>query len=99
MYAHERSLGQRYRNRPFVLLGINSDPDPAMARNVMAAQGMNWRSWWDRDGNIAAQWQVTFWPSVFVLDGRGNVRFRNVRGRELEQAVDSLLREMESQNR
>jgi len=95
MYAHERSLVERYRNRPFVLLGVNNDPDRDEARALSAGQGITWRSWWD-DGRIASQWGVRFWPSTFLLDARGNVRFTNLRGRELEQAIEMLLRETES---
>jgi hypothetical protein len=98
MYAHERSLVERYKSRPFVLLGVNADPDREEARALAAKQGMTWRSWWD-DGRIATQWRVQFWPSVFLLDGRGNVRFTNLRGRELEHAIESLLREAESGER
>jgi len=95
MVAHERSLVERYRDRPFALLGVNNDPDRDETRALSARQGISWRSWWD-DGHIAAQWGVRLWPSVFLLDARGNVRFTNLRGRELEHAIEMLVREVET---
>ena len=33
------------------------------------------------------------WPSVWVLDRRGVIRYREARWGELDKAVDTLLRE------
>jgi hypothetical protein len=94
-YPHERSLVARYQGRPFALLGVNSDTDRNHALRVVAARGINWRNWWDvsSDGPIATTWQVEAFPTVYVLDGRGVIRFAHVRGPALDQAVESLLRE------
>src|SRR5262245_4681955 len=97
MYPHERSLVERYKGRPFVLVGVNSDPEPEMARAVAAQHGHNWRSFWDGPGGpIAAQWKVSAWPCIHVIDARGVLRFAQLRGDELDPAIDMLLREMES---
>src|SRR5437588_652227 len=44
-------------------------------------------------GPIAQLYQVTSWPTVYVLDGNGVVRYRDVRGADLDRAVEALLRE------
>jgi hypothetical protein len=33
-------------------------------------------------------------PTIYVLDGKGVIRFMNVRGEEMDRAVDSLLEEL-----
>ena len=55
---------------------------------------MAWRSWWDGGstrGPIASQYFVTGWPTIFVIDHQGIIRFKNVRGEELDRAVEQLL--------
>jgi hypothetical protein len=94
LVPHERSLVERYKDKPFVLVGVNSDAERDTAKEAIGKRQMAWRSWWDgADGHIAAQWHVKFFPSIYVLDGRGVVRYVNVRGAELEQAIDALLAE------
>ena len=51
-------------------------------------------SFWDkRGGPIASNWNVRGWPNAWVLDRQGVIRYRGVRGRELDEAVDALARE------
>lgn len=35
------------------------------------------------------------WPTIYVLDHKGVIRFKGPREHELDQAVDQLLAEME----
>jgi hypothetical protein len=34
------------------------------------------------------------WPTVYVIDAQGVIRFKNVRGKDLDAAVDTLMTEM-----
>ncbi len=100
MYPHERSLVKRLENKPFVLLGINSDHDRAELKKAMAKEQITWRSWWDGGGTfgpIASKWNVTGWPTIYVLDAKGVIRYRDVRGKDMDEAVDKLLLEMENE--
>ena len=45
-------------------------------------------------GSIATQWNVRWWPNVWVLDAKGVIRFRGVRGKQVDEAVETLLKEM-----
>lgn len=99
MYPHERSLVQRLADQPFALLGINSDSDRQKLKEVMAKENITWRSWWDggtTHGPIATEWNVTGWPTLYVLDKKGVIRFKNLRDQALSDAVDKLLAEAES---
>jgi hypothetical protein len=100
MYPHERSLVKRLTNRPFALLGINSDEDREKLKEVLKKEQITWRSWWDggdTSGPIASKWNVTGWPTIYVLDAKGVIRYRNVRGEKMDEAVDKLLREIENE--
>ena len=97
MYPHERSLVKRLEDKPFALLGINSDRDRDKLKETMAKEEISWRSWWDggsTNGPIATMWNVHGWPTVYVLDADGVIRYKNVRGERMDKAVDQLLEEM-----
>ena len=96
MYPHERSLVKRLEGKPFALLGINSDSKNRL-RQAMKKENITWRSWWDggsTDGPIAKAWNVKGWPTIYVLDHKGVIRYRDVRGKQLDAAVDALLKEL-----
>jgi hypothetical protein len=86
---------KKLEGRPFVLLGVNADRDRDQVRRVVTVKGLNWRSWWDGDGRIARRWQVESWPTIYVLDGQGVIRYRVKDVAELERAVAALLGKME----
>ena len=97
MYQHERSLVKRLEGQPFALLGINSDRDREALKKVMKKQGITWRSFWDGGstrGPIASAWNVKGWPTIYVLDHEGVIRYKNVRGERMDEAVDKLLAKM-----
>ncbi len=100
MYPHERSLVERLKDEPFVLLGINSDPKDRILKAIKE-QNLSWPMFWDGGntrGPIATKWGVYSWPTIFVLDGEGRVRYTNVRGEKMDEAVDALLAEMKEKN-
>jgi hypothetical protein len=96
MYPHERSLVKRLEGKPFALLGINSDPDKAALKKAMEKEGITWRSWRNggsTTGPISKKWNIQGWPTIYVLDAKGVIRYRDVREKELDEAVDKLLAE------
>jgi hypothetical protein len=97
MYPHERSLVKRLEGKPFALLGINSDQDRDALKKVLVKEQITWRSWWDggsTNGPIATTWNVHGWPTIYVLDDKGVIRYKGVRGEAMDKAVDTLLTEM-----
>jgi hypothetical protein len=100
MYPHERSLVKRLADKPFALLGINSDRDRKELKKTMEKEQITWRSWWNGGtaGPIAKKWNVHAWPTIFVLDARGVIRYKGVRGEMMDKAVDTLLAELQSRS-
>ena len=99
MYPHERSLVKRLADKPFALIGVNSDGDLEALRPRLVEESITWRSFWNGPkgtaGPISARWNVRGWPTIYVLDAQGVIRFKDVRGEEMDRAVDQLLAEME----
>jgi len=99
MYPHERSLVKRLADKPFALVGVNSDANKEELKKAMEKENITWRSFWDggsTNGPIAKKWNVHGWPTIYVLDDKGIIRYKNVRGESMDKAVDTLLKEMES---
>jgi peroxiredoxin len=97
MYPHERSLVKRLEGKPFALLGVNSDSKERV-RQAMKKEDITWRSWWDggsTGGPIAKAWNVSGWPTIYVLDAKGVIRYKDVREKRMDEAVDTLLKELE----
>jgi hypothetical protein len=98
MYPHERSLVKRLQDKPFALLGINSDQKREALKPVLEKEHITWRSWFDggsTNGPIASKWNVSGWPTIYVLDHNGVIRYKNVREHAMDVAVDDLLKEAE----
>ena len=97
MYEHERSLVKRLKDKPFALIGVNSDRDRSTIKDVMKKESITWRSFWNGGstrGPISTEWGVRAWPTIYVLDAKGVIRYKNVRGKKMDEAVDTLLKEI-----
>jgi hypothetical protein len=97
MYPHERSLVKRLEGKPFALVGINSDRDKQKLSERMKAENITWPSWWNggsTQGPISTAWNVHSWPTIYVLDDKGVIRYKDVRGEAMDKAVNTLLKEM-----
>jgi len=94
MYPHLRSLVARLKDKPFVLLGVNSD-GLELARRVQEEEGITWRSFWagplGTKGPIPTQWCIRGWPTSFLIDHTGVIRYRDIGGSQLDQALDELI--------
>jgi hypothetical protein len=89
---------RKYAQEPFALLGVNADASREQLRRTQEKEQLPWRSWWDGpDGPISAAWGVDRFPTAYLLDPRGEVRFRHVGVAEpgaVEAEVDRLLGEL-----
>ncbi len=99
MIPHERELVERLKDQPFALIGINSDGDKEKYFAKAKEMGVTWRSSWQGStrGPIPTKWNVSAWPTIYILDSNGVIRFKNLRGKPMEEAVMKLLEEMKQQ--
>ena len=93
MIPHEKKMVANLQNKPFALIGINSDGGREPLNKILKDQGITWRQAVDGDtsGPIATKWNVHGWPTIYVLDKKGVIRHRDLRDEELEHAVVTLL--------
>ena len=44
-------------------------------------------------GGVLEEWDVRYFPAIYILDVQGVIRHKGIRGEALEKAVNSLLKE------
>ena len=95
MVPHERELVKRLEGKPFAFLGVNVDDTKADLNRAQKDNRMSWRSFFDgRSGPIGKEWNIKAYPTIFVLDHKGVIRYKGVRGRAMDEAVETLLKQM-----
>lgn len=97
-YPYQRLMLELHKNQPFTILSVNSDTLD-VAKKAKVEKNLNYRSWWDGDqkettkGPIATAWNVTGWPTIYLIDHTGTIRFVNLRAEDVLKGVKQLMRE------
>jgi hypothetical protein len=100
MFPHERSLVKRLENKPFALIGVNSDTDKKLIKRENEKEQITWRSFWcgedGTSGVIPSTWNVRGWPTLYYIDHKGVIRAKNLRDeKEIDDFLDKLVEEAE----
>lgn len=93
MLPHERSLVNELRNKPFAIVGVNSDAQDKL-RTLIINKKVTWPCFFDGGdalGPIATKWNVTGWPTIYLIDKKGIIRFKD------HQLDEKLLRQLISE--
>ncbi len=93
MIPHEREMVEKMKEKPFALISISADDEKKTLTDFLEKEKMPWTHWWTGANGIVKDWNVQFFPTIYVIDAEGVIRFKNIRGKELEEAVVKLLAE------
>lgn len=96
MYPHERSLVKQLAGKPFALIGVNSDSDIEELREIIVKKNLTWRSFQNdkgKDGVISELWGIQGWPTIFIIDAEGVIRWKG-HGGDIDGEITKLLAEM-----
>jgi peroxiredoxin len=96
MYPQERELVAKLKDKPFAMVSVNTDATVETLKESIDSGAITWRCWYDGGitGPITTRWGITSFPTIFVLDKAGIIRFKDVRGKELDRTVAVLLDEV-----
>jgi thiol-disulfide isomerase/thioredoxin len=96
MIPHEREMVERLKNKPFALVSVSCDKEKKTLTAFLEKESMPWAHWWDGDqGDVSKGVNLHFYPTIYVIDAKGTIRFKNIRGEKLEAAVNKLLKEID----
>ena len=102
MYPHERSLVKKLADKPFVLIGVNSDKDRDKLKETLKEKEITWRSFWNGEkgtgGPISAEWNVHGWPTLYIIDADGVIRHKHLGSpgdKKLDEEIEALVEKAE----
>jgi hypothetical protein len=88
---------QTLKEKPFALVGVNVGGNGKNLKDVVTKEKLTWRSFADSGtagaGAIAAQWNLTNTPTLYILDPQGVIRRKWVGGPG-EEVIDAALNEL-----
>ena len=64
---------------------------------ILDAHGLTWRNaiQCSTDGPLPTQWNVSSWPTLYVLDASGRIRYKGHDDEAMEKVVDACLAELQ----
>ena len=102
------------QGKPFALIGVNINcHEPAKLKEVMAKEQLHFRSLTDTPdgeglGVIGSAWNLFGTPTVFVLDHKGVIRYRQIgmlttavadHAKAIDEVLKKLIREAEANDK
>jgi len=116
MLPHEKELVELFKDKPFALIGINSDtPRDAkfdgltfeqkleatrvyVKAEILDKNGLKWRNAIDcsTSGPLATKWNISGWPTLFVIDATGKIRYNGHSGDQMDKIVEQCMGEAQA---
>ena len=96
MIPHEKELVAKFKDKPFVLVGVSLDKDKNALSEFLASDPLPWVHWWDGKGSVAKLFKVRPIPTLYLIDAKGVVRKKWVgaqTGEMLTKEVEALVKE------
>jgi thiol-disulfide isomerase/thioredoxin len=101
MYPLLRDMIGRHKGKPLALVSVYADPDVEYLRKAVESGEITWSSWCDgaADGPISKRWNVSSYPTIYIIDGSGVIRHKLFLNVGIEAAVDRLLGKADHEKR
>ena len=85
---------KRHKDDPFSLVAVNCHDNEEEFQKGQESLKTDYASIFG-GAPIASAWGVSAFPTIYVLDAEGKIRFKDRRGPALDKAIQELLDEME----
>ena len=93
-------LYERQHSKGFEVLALNQTetPDAVFIYTSQLSIEPTFKILYDKNSDVAAEYQVVGLPTTFLIDKKGNIRYRAIGGRDfdspkVEQKINSLISE------
>jgi len=97
LLPQQKQLVEKYAGRPLAVVSISGDDDAETVVEHLAENPLPWVHWWNGpEGGVLDDWNVQAFPTLYVIDSQGTIRYRNIQGDELSAAIELLVKEAET---
>jgi thiol-disulfide isomerase/thioredoxin len=91
-------LRQHFDQRPFQIVSVDFQESADVIRQFLQKVPVDFPILLDLDGTTSARWRVFSFPSTFVIDGNGNIRYSvnhaiDWNTPEIQQLIEQLLQQ------
>ncbi|MEE9272383.1 MAG: TlpA disulfide reductase family protein [Robiginitomaculum sp.] len=95
-FPHMRELKEKYKNRPFEILGISADNAIADVTEFLEDENLPWDLWYSgKEKGVVKQWNINGFPTVFLVNHNGVIVSKNPSDEQLEAMLTGLVYEAE----
>ena len=92
MYPTLREIQQQYGPR-VAILSIMADEKREDAEGAVAESKLTWNVYWDGSrGKVATRWAVQGFPTVYVIDKKGEIAAVHLSGEEIKKKIAELVK-------
>jgi peroxiredoxin len=91
-----KRIYKKYNKKGFEIVGISLDKSRSDLDKYIEANNMSWPQFFDGKfwrNDVAVKYHVQSIPATYLIDKKGKIRYKSLRGRQLEVAVKKLLEE------
>jgi len=91
-----RQVYRKYHPKGFEIVGISLDQSREKLNQYVKTNQIEWPQYFDGkywNNDIAVQYGIKSIPATFLVDRAGKIRYKSLRGKQLEAAVAQLLEE------
>ena len=86
---------KKFHSKGFEIVSVSVDDGTEEWIRAVKNNGMNWVQLWngeDMQNSAAVKYSITAIPSTFLIDADGTIIARNLRDKELEQALEDYFK-------
>lgn len=93
---HVKQVYAKYKKAGFEIVGISLDRSRSSLDQYVEKNGITWPQYFDGkfwQNDIATRYGVRSIPTTYLIDRKGKIRYKSLRGKQLEDAVNQLIAE------
>ncbi len=91
-----KRIYKKYNKKGFEIVGISLDRSRSDLDRYIKNNDISWPQFYDGkfwQNDVAVKYQVQSIPATYLIDKKGKIRYKSLRGSQLETAVKKLLEE------
>ena len=89
---HNKTLVQKYGNKDVVLIGVCTSKGTERMSKIAKENNVRYPIVADNNRNTGKAYKIKAYPRYCVIDANGNLRFEDLKKREVEAAIQFLLK-------